>query len=314
MKKTFPCALVLKTVGYTIISTSIPYPECLTDFNFFIRLTGIFLVVTPGYVAHKPLFPVPMGLGGHLFCALLGNRYLLFTVAKVSILLVTCLAMERWYCVMRPVKYKTNFDRRRLLIYTVFSWVASCALQSHKFFELELAANDCVKVYVPFGKEGAQAFIAIYSFSTFVIPCLMTWLIFAHIRWRGPVVQSESRKSAHREKQQKLVLRMCAITAVVFTFCWLPAQLSYSLTPFAITRVKSAFHKACNVFAFLNSCINPLKYWYYHREYREEFIKLFGALKLRSKAVLNPRKTKTFSNQIQDVDRGITLTSAINSF
>ena len=61
------------------------------------------MVLTPGYISDEPLLPIADGFGGELFCALLGNRYLLFLVAKESILLVTCLAVERWYCVMRPM-------------------------------------------------------------------------------------------------------------------------------------------------------------------------------------------------------------------
>ena len=253
--------------------------------------------MTPGYVAHKPLFPVPTGLGGHVFCALLGNRYLLFTVAKVSILLVTCLAVERWYCVIRPVKYKIKFDRRRLLIYVVLCWVITCALQSHKFFQVKLVVNKCVTIDAPLSKEGPKVFIALYSFSAFVIPCIVTWLTFAHIRYRTDVVPKEAVKSIRREKQYKLVLRMCAITAAVFTLCWFPAQLSYTLTPFGITRVNSLFHKACNVISFLNSCLNPFIYWYYHREYRKEFIKLFCVWKLCGKSTHSKASTDSRSKR-----------------
>ena len=215
-----------------------------------------------------------------MFCTLLASRYLLFTVAKVSLLLVTCLAVERWYCVMRPIKYKVQFDRKHFLTYIVFSWVTTCALQSHKFFENKLDDKECVAVDVPYGQEGVQAFVAIYSFSIFVIPCVLTWLIFAHIRCHAISVLKDLAANTRREKQQKLVLSMCAITAVVITLCWFPAQLSYSLTPFGITRVDSVFHRACNVIAFCNSCINPLVYWYYHRGYRKELIHLLSGWKL----------------------------------
>lgn len=243
-----------------------------------------------------------------MFCALLANRYLLFTVAKVSILLVTCLAVERWYCVMRPVNYRKQFDRRRLLIYVVLFWIVSCALQSHKFFELKFVGNECVAVKVPYGEEGAQVFIAFYSFTCFVIPCFVTWLTFAHIRCRAPAVPSESVISARRERQQKLVLRMCALTAVALPLCWFPSQLSYTLTPFGITRVSSLFHKACNVIAFLNACINPFIYWYYHKEYRKEFIKLFCACKECRKVVTFEKKKTPDPSVPKDGDGEATMT------
>ncbi|XP_073240302.1 apelin receptor B-like [Porites lutea] len=264
-----------------------PHNSLLFNLALTDLLTGAFLILTPGYVSDKPLFPIADGFGGHLFCALLGNRYLLFLVAKESVFLVTCLAVERWYCVMRPMEYKKHFGRKRLLIYIVVSWIASCALQSHKFLEQKLSGNKCVPVDVPYGREGAQAFISVKSVSTFVIPCFVTWLTFAHIKFRAPVyLNDKSSHSERRERQQKLVLRMCALTAFVVTLCWLPAQLSYTLTPFGITRVSSPFHKAFNVVSLVNSCINPFIYWYYHREYREEFIRLFCFCKLAKKVVI----------------------------
>ena len=267
-----------------------------TNLELISFLTGAFVVLTPGYISDEPLFPIADGFGGQLFCALLGNRYLLFTVAKVSILLVTCLAVERWYCVMRPMKYKKHFGRRRLLTFILVSWIASCALPSHKFLEQKSSGNKCVPVDVPYGKEGAQAFLAVYSFSTFVIPCFVTWLTFAHIRFRAPVdLSNKSSRSDRRERQQKLVLRMCALTAIVFTLCWLPAQLSYTLTPFGITRVSSPLHKAFNVVSLVNSCINPVIYWYYHREYREEFIRLFCFCKHSKKVVISKQQDVSLS-------------------
>ena len=259
-------------------------------------LTGAFLILTPGYVSDKPLFPIADGFGGQLFCALLGNRYLLFLVAKESVFLVTCLAVERWYCVMRPMEYKKHFGRKRLLIYIVVSWIASCALQSHKFLEQKLSGNKCVPVDVPYGREGAQAFISVKSVSTFVIPCFVTWLTFAHIKFRAPVyLNDKSSQSERRERQQKLVLHMCALTAFVVTLCWLPAQLSYTLTPFGITSVSSPFHKVFNVVSLVNSCINPFIYWYYHREFREEFIRLFCFCKLAKKVIIGKQQEVSLS-------------------
>lgn len=215
-----------------------------------------------------------------MFCALLANRFLLFAVAKVSILLVTCLAVERWYCVMRPFKYKTQFGRKRRILYIAVSWIVSCILQVHKLFQKELVGNECVTVDAPYGEQGSQAFIAMYSFTNFMIPCLVTWFIFAHIRLRMPDAPNATQLSERRKIQQKLVLRLCALTAAVFTICWLPAQVSYTLSPFGITDIKSTLHKLWNVIAFLNSCLNPLIYWYYHKEYKREFIKLFCPCKM----------------------------------
>lgn len=246
-------------------------------------------------MTEKPLFPVPTGFVGHMFCALFANRYLLFTMAKVNILLVTCLAMERWYCVMRPIKYKTQFGRKRRILYILVSCIASCALQVHKIFEKKLIGNECVTVDAPYREKSSQAVIAIYSFCSFIVPCLVTWITFINIKYRMSSAM-ETQKSERRKTQQKMVLRLCALTAAVFTLSWFPAQVSYTLSSFGITDVTSTLHKTWNVIAFLNLCVNPLMYWYFHKEYRNEFIKLFCPCKIPR--LITPSGTNTVAHNI----------------
>ena len=267
--------------------------------NVVLLPTGLTLIVTPGYVSRQSLIPISRGIGGHMFCALLANRYLLFTIAKVSILLVTCLAMERWCCVLRPVKYMIHFSRRRRIVYVVGSWILSCALQIHKMFEKRLVGNKCETVEAPYGETGAQALIAIYGFANFIVPCVITWLTFAHIKFRSPNSLGAGQKSDGRRVRQKTVLQLCALTAAVFTLSWLPAQVSYTLFPFGITDVSSSLHKWWNTIAFLNSCVNPLIYWYYHKEYRNAFFKLFcGCKALQFQAIIPLHCTDSGSHDL----------------
>lgn len=61
--------------------------------------------------------------------------------------------------------------------------------------EKELAEKECLNV----GEQGAQAFIAIYSFANYTISCLVTRITFAH------KLSYELRKT-----QRKLIPRLCA--------------------------------------------------------------------------------------------------------
>ena len=84
-------------------------------------------------------------------------------MGKVSILKATCLAIERWYCIFRPMKYKRYFTRRRLFLYILAIWVCACLLQINKFFEWKLSGSKCSKAKAPYGEKGTQAIITIYS-------------------------------------------------------------------------------------------------------------------------------------------------------
>ena len=230
--------------------------------------TGIFIPLTPGYVISITSFPVPRGLAGELFCRVLGSRHALFTLGKISILKVTCLAIDRWYCVFRPITYKHYFTRKRVFLYILAMWVCSSLLQINKFFEWKLSGSKCSNVKAPFGEKGTQAMIVIYSLIGFYFPCLITWASFAHITLLFKTSPMARCYGERRRAQQRALLRMCAVTSITMALCWLPAQTIYILSPFGVTQIGSTTHRAGGIVAMFNSCVNPLIYWMTNSEYR----------------------------------------------
>lgn len=206
------------------------------------------------------LLPSPFRIRWPIFCRLLANRYLLFAMGKVSILLAACLAIERWYCVLKPIQYRNKFNRKRIVIYVLGMFVVPCILSMNKFFENSLAGTKCISKKAPYGKHGTRAFIFAYSFVAFYIPCFITWLTFGHISLNSPSYPGEGHQSVNRKRQQRVLLCMCAITAVALTVCGFPAQTSYLLSPFGITKIVSPMHRCFKVLVLFNSCMNPLIY------------------------------------------------------
>lgn len=215
-----------------------------------------------------------------MFCRLLSNRYMLFAMGKVSILLIACLAIERWYCVFKPMKYEKHFSRKRVLVYLTAMFIVTCILSVNKFFEISLSGKKCVTKKAPYGKEGTRAFIVTYSVVAFYIPCFLTWLTFGDIAINLPSSHKESADETER-KIQRALLRMCALTAVALTVCGFPSQTIYILSPFGITKVGSSLHKGFNVLLLFNSCMNPFIYYFSNKEYRKGLKDLLRCKKMR---------------------------------
>ena len=74
---------------------------------------GVIIGVTPNYLVALRSYQVPGGLPGVIFCKVVGSSYFVFVLGKVSCLTVTCLALERWYSVVKPIKYRLTFKRQR---------------------------------------------------------------------------------------------------------------------------------------------------------------------------------------------------------
>ena len=233
--------------------------------------TGIFIPLTPGFVISIDTFPVPRGLAGELFCRVLSSRHALFTLGKISILKVTCLAIDRWYCIFRPIMYKRYFTRKRIFLYILTIWVCTWLLQINKFFEWKLSGSKCSTVKAPFGEKGTQAMIIIYSLIGFYFPCFITWASFAHITLLFKTSPMARCYGERQRAQQRALLRMCVVTSITLTLCWLPAQTIYVLSAFGITQIGSTLQRAGGILAMFNSCINPLIYWMTNSEYRVGF-------------------------------------------
>ena len=241
----------------------------------FLFSTGIFIPFTPGFVISIDSFPVPRGLADKIFCRVLGSKYALFTLGKISILKITFLAIDRWYCIFRPIMYKRYFTRKRVFLYILVIWVCTCLLKIHKFFEWKLLGSRCFKVKVPYGEKGTQAMIVIYSLIGFYFLCLITWASFAHITLLFKTSPMARCYVERQRAQQRALLRMCTVTSITLTLCWLPAETIYILSPFGITQIGSTLQHAGGVLAMFNSCVNPLIYWLTNREYRAGLFKLF---------------------------------------
>ena len=241
----------------------------------FLLSTGIFIPLTPGFVVPIDSFPIQRGLAGELFCRVLVSKHALFTLGKISILKVTCLAIDRWYCIFRPIMYKRYFNRKRVFLYILVIWVSTSLLQIHKFFEWKLSGSKCAKVKVPYGQKGTQAMIVIYSLIGFYFPCWITWASFAHITLLFKTSPMARCYGERQRAQQRALLRMCTVTSITLTLCWLPAQTIYVLSPFGVTQIGSTLHRTGIVLAMFNSCVNPLIYWMTNREYRADLLKLF---------------------------------------
>ena len=247
----------------------------------FLLSTGIFIPLTPSFVISLDSFPVPRGLAGELFCRVIGSKHALFTLGKISALDISCLALERWYCIFRPIMYKRYFTRKRVFLYILVILVCTCLLKINKCFEWTLSGSKCSNVKATFGEKGTQAMIVIYSLIGFYFPCLITWASFAHITLLFKTSPMARCYSKRRRAQQRALLRMCAMTSITLTLCWLPAQTIYVLYSFGFTRIDRTLRRAGLILAMFNSCVNPLIYWMTNREYRVGLCELFMNLNLK---------------------------------
>lgn len=236
---------------------------------------GLFLFITPRYVVSQKSFPLLYGKSGFAFCRVIWSTYVLFCFGKASIGTIMCLAIERWYSIVKPIKYKAAFGHRRLLGYIALIWITSATTESLGLFITKLENGKCTWAAPPYSKKGHQIFLLVHILVTFYIPSTITWTSFAHL-WHH---LSRSQIHAHNRdvRHKKLLVRMCALAAFFLTICWFPSETFWVLYKFDVVKLPEIWYWLFNLFAMFNSCLNPWLYCLANKQYRMEFQSvLFG--------------------------------------
>lgn len=241
--------------------------------------TGIFLVVTPDYLIDRKNFPYPTGLGGEIYCRLIGSTYILFIFGKASTSTIMCLAIDRWYSIVKPIRYKTAFSKRRLYLYITLIWASAAITQINELFITAMEDGVCTFVTPFYGERTERILILLHVIITFYIPSIVTWITFGDI-WSHMRQPNIRRHLNSHNKATKRLLRMCALAAFFLTLCWLPAETFFILYKFEILKLPFEFYLFTNILAISNSCLNPWIYCLSNREYRKEFFRLLCCFKV----------------------------------
>ncbi|EDO48105.1 predicted protein [Nematostella vectensis] len=256
-----------------------PYNILILNLAITDLLTGIFLAITPDFLIPERFFLVSVSLAGEVFCRLIASTYALFIFCKASTLTVMCMAIERWYAVVRPVQYKVTFQTRRVCMYIATVWLFSCATQINELFQTKVRDSRCILAVPPYGAQIARILTVVHIGITFFLPVLVTWVTFAHVcssmgKSRVSFQSHNKGNSAYYVTKKRLV-RMCAMTALLLTLCWFPAEVFFILRQFDILVLPHGFYQFTDVLAMFNSCVNPAIYCLSNQEYRRDFLDLF---------------------------------------
>lgn len=234
---------------------------------------GAVVAITPGFIVPVNKFPYPRGTAGLLFCHLIDTRFVIFMMGKASVLLVMCLAIERWFSSVKPLQYRIRFTGKRIAVYIITIWILTCLFQLYRLFRKIPGEDGCRLAKNTFGQRSFKAIMIPYVFVTFVLPSVITWASFIHI-W-VKVRKSPAMNTASGNQARSRLLGMCVLTALLLTLCWFPDQLNFILSLFDITSLASPISDYFLVLALFNSSVNPWIYCLMNKAFRREFRSLF---------------------------------------
>ena len=296
------CPTCTFTISYlkANYSLSLLYQSINYWFNLF--LLGFFLFLTPVYIIGEQPKLTGQNIGSAVFCFIIANQFLVFTFGIVSLYTVTLLAVERWFAVFRPLRYKTTFRPHRVQKYLVIIWLSSFAANSTHLLETKFLLHSknetqrCVLRGIA-GNESRATIGVVEICFKFFTPALILLVTFSHLYrfMRDSSVLSTTRRS---HVVITRVTHMAAITSFAMVLCWFPNQLFYLLFKFNLVELNTGWHRATVILCMFNSCLNPCIFLLSNKFYRQKANKMLPdcrGLRKRGKTSLAEKTNVTES-------------------
>lgn len=240
---------------------------------------------------------------GRTVCDIYNANDVLFSTS--SILHLCCISMDRYIAIIHPLKYERKMTRHRALLMLGCTWVASILISYIPVYTQLYTTEENFKAITqdpdscPFIVN--RIYAGVSSSVSFWIPCtIMVFVyikIFIEARKQEKMIQScalymhysdarmsngtspekDAQKSVRRRmKREHKAAKTLGIIMGAFILCFLPFFSWYFITtmcgsscPFPPILQPMLFW-----IGYFNSCLNPIIYAFFNREFRSAFKKL----------------------------------------
>ncbi|KAL4232354.1 receptor [Mactra antiquata] len=246
---------------------------------------------------------------GRTMCDVFNSNDVLFSTA--SILHLCCISMDRYIAIIHPFKYQSKMTHFRVYVMIAVTWISSILIsyipiQSHWYTtsdtlqEMADRPDECLFVV-------NRAYAVVSSSISFWIPCTIMVFVYLkiymearrqekqikqsgfHVKELSPSEQTnltddqtEKRNERKRMRREHKAAKTLGIIMGAFVFCFLPFFSWYLVTSLCGDACPNPQVLSSAVFwlGYFNSCLNPIIYAYFNRDFRSAFRKLLNLTKL----------------------------------
>ncbi|XP_048370701.1 probable G-protein coupled receptor 174 [Sphaerodactylus townsendi] len=214
------------------------------------------------------------GNGVCMFCF-----YLKYVNMYASIYFLVCISVRRFLFLMYPFKFN-NCKRIYDVYISVAGWIVVCA-GCLPFPLLRLTSNGTQNSDKCFADLPVMAVDSTVSIAMMALGELFGFvtplLIILYCTWKTALSLRENNSVSQDRGEKKKALKMILTCAVVFLICFAPYHISFPLDFFVkakriedcqARKVILIFHTMALSIASLNSCLDPVIYYFTTDEFR----------------------------------------------
>ncbi|XP_067657218.1 octopamine receptor beta-2R-like [Haliotis asinina] len=244
---------------------------------------------------------------GRTMCDIFNGNDVLFSTA--SILHLCCISMDRYIAIIHPLQYENKMTRHRVAAMLTTTWVASILISCipvhsqlyttvENYQKLEHDHETCTFIV-------NKVYAGVSSCVSFWIPCFIMVFVYAKIymeaRKQEKFIQSTAmymqysdardchsngtlrggadgvpRLERKRMKREHKAAKTLGVIMGAFILCFLPFFSWYVITTMCDESCPYPPVIGSMLFwiGYFNSCLNPILYAYFNRDFRTAFKKL----------------------------------------
>lgn len=235
---------------------------------------------------------MPLSAGSLITGVWLYNRsvclfqgFCIITFATASLNTLSVIAVNRYFCVVRPNDYRTVFSIKKTLGYIAVVWLLACSFSiSPLVFGREDYAFQPGKVLCVYPFEINIAYTVCLDIFFIGLPttaiCVCYWRVFKTVRGRNRVMTGNDDELTSRVNVQDAnVTKTLLVVLVGFALCWLPVLVMDTIDVVTGTLIlPRQLYLFYTFMVFLSSTINPFIYALVNKRFRREYWKILQRL------------------------------------
>lgn len=240
---------------------------------------------------------MPLSAGALITGTWLYNRsvclfqgFCVITFATASLNTLSVIAVNRYFCVVKPSEYRTVFTIKKTLGYLVIVWLLACSFSIPPLvFGRDDYAFQPGKVLCVYPFEINIAYTVSLDVLFIGLPttaiCVCYWRVFRTVRGRSRVMTGNGDDLTSRVNVQDAnITKTLVVVLVGFALCWLPVLVMDTIDvvtgALMLPRQPYLFY---TFMVYLSSTINPFIYALVNKRFRREYCKILRRLCCRSR-------------------------------
>ena len=227
---------------------------------------GIRYVVTP-------FITYPEGEIGRYLCMFLIDGDLAWVGAAESILCLVYIAVERYFAIVRPLRQRGRFTRRRLKVFIVLGWSFAIFMRVPTYLEARYYHSD-LGVCKSNDNMTGNMVIKVHSLAWMILAGIVPISIMAylysrlvHHLWFKPVQNLEASQRAAQRYRKQVTITLITVS-VIYAVCWIPILVGYLKESW--TEEILWMEKTGKVLLTFNSSVNPVLYSMRMKQFRKQ--------------------------------------------